>query len=181
MHKKQLLYLAMLFAILLLPVHPALSQEFARQQDGKRRFSATPAQIDGFQAQSDQGTEMLRDLRSEKKQMVAANMTLTGAEAEKFWPVYDQYAADLAKIDDTKLALIKDYLQNVDVMNGEEAETYVKKREAVDESVMQLRLKYIPAFRKVLSGRQTARFFQIDWRLGVLIDLQLAQLPLIDP
>jgi len=181
MHKKHLLCLAMLFAILLLPVHPALSQGFARQQDGNRRLSATPAQIDDFQAQSDQGTEMLRELRSEKKQMVAANMTLTGAEAEKFWPVYDQYAADLAKIDDTKLALIKDYLQNVDVMNGEEAETYVKKREAVDESVMQLRLKYIPAFRKVLSGRQTARFFQIDWRLGVLIDLQLAQLPLIDP
>ena len=71
---------------------------------------------------------MLRDLRSEKKQMVAANMDLTGAEAEKFWPVYDQYAADLAKIDDTKLALIKEYWQNVDMMNGEEAEKY--RREA---------------------------------------------------
>jgi len=180
MEKKHLLFIAIV-PILLLPINHALSQGFAGQQDGKRRFSASPAQIDDFQAQGDQDTEMLRDLRSEKKQMVAANMTLTGAEAEKFWPVYDQYAADLGKIDDTKLALIKDYLQNVDVMNGEEAETYVKKREAVDESVMQLRLKYIPAFRKVLSGRQTARFFQIDWRLGVLIDLQLAQLPLIDP
>jgi hypothetical protein len=46
---------------------------------------------------------------------------------------------------------------------------------------MQLRLKYIPVFRKVLSGRQTALFFQIDWRLGLMIDLQLAQMPLIDP
>ena len=72
-------------------------------------------------------------------------------------------------------------MQNLDSMNGEQAESYVRKRAAVEESIMQLRLKYIPVFRKVLSGRQTALFFQIDWRLGLLIDLQLAQMPMIDP
>jgi len=46
---------------------------------------------------------------------------------------------------------------------------------------MQLRLKYMPQFRKVISGRQTAKFYQIDWRLGLMIDLQLAQMPLVDP
>src|SRR5271165_7188275 len=117
MHKKHLFFLALLVMLLLLPITPAFSQDLARQQDSKGRLSATPAQIDDFQSQGDLGTEMLRrDLRSEKKQMVAANMTLTDAEAERFWPVYDQYAADLAKIDDTKITLIKDYLQNFDVM-----------------------------------------------------------------
>jgi hypothetical protein len=43
---------------------------------------------------------------------------------------------------------------------------------------MQLRLKYIPAFRKVLSGRETALLYQIDWRLGLAIDVQLVQVPL---
>jgi hypothetical protein len=33
----------------------------------------------------------------------------------------------------------------------------------------------------VLSGRQAALFFQIEWRLDLLINLQLAQAPLIDP
>ena len=66
-------------------------------------------------------------------------------------------------------------------MNGEQAESYIRKRAAVEESLMQLRLKYIPVFRKALSGRQTALFFQIDWRLGLIIDLQLAQTPLIGP
>jgi len=46
---------------------------------------------------------------------------------------------------------------------------------------MQLRLKYVPAFGKVFSGRQTALFFQIDWRVGLLVDLQLARMPMIDP
>ena len=108
-------------------------------------------------------------------------MNLTDAEAEKFWPVYDRYAADLAKINDQKAALINEYWQTFDAMNGEQAESYVRKRGAVEESIMQLRLKYIPIFGKVLSGRQTALFFQIDWRLGLMIDLQLAKMPLIDP
>jgi hypothetical protein len=66
-------------------------------------------------------------------------------------------------------------------MNGDQAESYLRKRAAVEESIMQLRLKYIPTFRKVLSGRETALFFQIDWRLGLMIDMQLAKMPMIDP
>jgi len=34
---------------------------------------------------------MRKDLRDQKKQIVAANLPLTGDEAAKFWPVYDVY------------------------------------------------------------------------------------------
>jgi hypothetical protein len=108
-------------------------------------------------------------------------MDLTDAQAEKFWPVYDQYTADLVKINDAKAALVQEYAQSYDTMTGDQAENYLRKRAAVEESIMQLRLKYLPIFRKVLSGRETALFFQIDWRLGLMIDLQLAQMPLINP
>jgi hypothetical protein len=37
-------------------------------------------------------------------------------------------------------------------------------------------------FRKILSGKSAALFFQLDWRLGLIMDLQLAsQTPLIEP
>src|SRR5260370_42015602 len=106
---------------------------------------------------------------------------LTDAQAEKFWPVYEQYTSDLVKINDTKAALIQEYIQTYDTMTGDQPESYLRKRAAVEESIMQLRVKYVPVFRRVLSGRETALFFQIDWRLGLMIDLQLAQLPLINP
>jgi hypothetical protein len=108
-------------------------------------------------------------------------MGLSDAEAEKFWPVYDQYAAELSKIYDVKIALLKDYANNYNTMTGEQAESYIRKRAAVEQSIMQLRLKYMPAFRKVLSGRETALFYQLDWRLGLAIDVQLIQVPLINP
>ena len=124
--------------------------------------------------------QLRKDVRSVKKQVIAANLDLTDDEAVKFWPIYDQYAAELAKINDTKIALIREYAQNYTEMTDEQAEAYVKGRAAVDESVNRLRLKYFPLFRRVLSGKTAAKFFQIDWRISLVIDLQLAsQMPLI--
>ena len=130
----------------------------------------------------DQEIAMLRsDLRSTRKKVIAANMTLTDTEAEKFWPTYDQYVSELVKINDAKYALMKEYVQSGN-MTEEQADALSKRWLAVDESVVQLRLKYIPIFRKALSARGTAMFFQIDRRVQMMIDLQLASsLPLIEP
>jgi hypothetical protein len=134
------------------------------------------------QPSSDNFIELLRkDVRSQKKQIIAENMGLTDGEAEKFWPVYDRYAADLSKIYDTKLALLNDYTERNSTMTGEQAENYIRKRGEIEQSIMQLRLKYMPEFRRVLSGRETALFYQLDWRLDLAIDVELAQVPLIDP
>ncbi|HMD07148.1 MAG TPA: hypothetical protein VKH63_06400 [Candidatus Acidoferrum sp.] len=130
----------------------------------------------------DQEIAMLRsDLRSTRKQVIAANMKLTDTEAEKFWPTYDQYVAELVKINDAKYALIKEYLQNTN-MTDEQADGLSKRWLAVDESVIQLRLKYIPIFRRALSAKGTAQFFQLERRVQIMIDLQLvSSIPLIEP
>ena len=134
------------------------------------------------QPNPDNFIELLRkDVRSQKKQIIAENMDLSDSEAEKFWPVYDRYAAELSRIYDTKLALLNDYAENYRTMTGEQAENYIRKRAEVEQSIVQLRLKYVPAFRKVLSARETALFYQLDWRLGLAIDVELVQVPLINP
>ena len=79
------------------------------------------------------------------------------------------------------MALVEEYLENYKTMNGDDAESDVRRRAAVKADVMQLRLKYVAEFRRVLSGRQAALFFRIEWRLDLMINLQLAQMPLIDP
>jgi hypothetical protein len=150
----------------------------ASLMNGIKGLAQDPASQAGF----DEDIKLLRkDLRSEKKQIIAANMDLTDAEAQQFWPIYDRYMAELATASDPKYALLKDYAQNYSTMSSEQAESYIKGRAAVDESIMKLRLKYFPIFRKVLSGKSTALFFQLDWRLGLILDLQLAsQTPLIE-
>ena len=57
---------------------------------------------------------------------MAANLTLTDAEATKFWPVYDQYEADLVKINDAKYAAIKEYATNYDTLTDAKALELIK-------------------------------------------------------
>lgn len=168
---KLLVSTALMFAVL------SAGHGSACGQDANSQPVAQPASDSG----ADQDIELLRkDVRSVKKQIIAANLNLTDDEAVKFWPIYDQYTAELSKINDTKVNLIKDYARNYTTMTDEQAETYVKGRAAVDESVYRLRLKYFPVFRRVLSGKTTATFFQIEWRMSLMIDLQMAsQMPLI--
>src|ERR1700722_3958277 len=157
------------------------SSLLAQNSPSTKRDAVKASAPSDSQASPDDFVDLLRrDIRSQKKQIIAQNMDLSDAEAQKFWPVYDQYAADLSKIYDGKLALLKDYAVNYSSMTDEQAEDYIRKRAEVEHSIMQLRVKYIPAFRKVLSGRETALFYQIDWRLGLAIDVQLIQVPLIN-
>ena len=131
----------------------------------------------------DQDVDLLRkDIRSQKKQIIAANLQLTDQEAVKFWPLYDQYTAELVKINDAKYDAIKQYVTSYDTLTDDQAMALTRKLLGVDEQVAQLRLKYVPLVGKVISGKKTALFFQLDRRLVMLIDLQLAaQIPMIQP
>ena len=168
---------------LVLIAFAATSSALAQNSSSAKKDAAKSSTADdASQPKPDDFIELLRkDVRSQKKQIIAENMDLSDAEAEKFWPVYDRYAAELSRIYDTKIALLNDYAENYSSMTGEQAENYIRERAEVEQSIMQLRLKYMPAFRKVLSGRETALFYQLDWRLGLAIDAELVQVPLINP
>ncbi len=174
---------AKLVFFLVIALAICISRSSSAQQPATAKQIQAPRPVyKDTQWSSDEDIQLLKsDLRSQKKQIVAANMDLTDAEAEKFWPVYDRYAADVAKVYDTKIALLQEYLEDYQTMSGEQAESYLRRRAAVEQDMMQVRLKYLPEFRKVLSGRETALFYQIDWRLDLMINLRLAQAPVINP
>jgi Spy/CpxP family protein refolding chaperone len=124
---------------------------------------------------SEQDIELLRsDIRSAKKQIIAENMKLTNAQAEKFWPVYDAYAQETSKLGDARYALIKEYASHYEDMTDAQAESLVKKMATLDEQTATLRQQWIPKFGEVLTGKQTALFFQLDRRINLLLDVQFA-------
>ena len=123
-----------------------------------------------------------QDLKSQKKHLVAANMQLTEAEALKFWPVYDEFTAETNKIIDTRVALIKEYSGDYDTLTDAQTQSLIKRWLQADDAEVQLRLKYITIFSKVLPAKKMARFIQIDRRLGMLIDVQvMSAIPLVQP
>jgi hypothetical protein len=170
------------WAVIALVISTGRPSSAQQATPGKQTQAAADPLYRDTEWSTDEDIQLLRkDIRSQKKQIIAANMDLTDAEAEKFWPVYDRYATDLAKVYDTKIALLEGYLNNYQTMSGDQAESYLRQRAAAEEDIMQVRVKYLPEFRKVLTGRETALFYQIDWRLDLMINLQLAQAPVINP
>jgi Spy/CpxP family protein refolding chaperone len=148
--------------------------------------SQNPAAVSDAGAQSnnvrDQDIEMLRaDLRSQRKQIIALNMTLTADEATKFWPIFDQYRQEAIKPNDERWALIKEYAANYNTMTDSQAQDYIKRSTAVDQQLLALRMKYVPVLEKVISPKKTALWYQIDRRIDLLINLQLSTLiPMVD-
>jgi len=129
---------------------------------------------------TDQQLALLRrDIRSIKKQLIAANLTLTDSEATKFWPVYEQYSADTGKINDARTAIIKEYSEEYGTLTDDQADNLIRRWLDTDIQQTKLRQQYVAIFRKVLSGKKAATFFQLDRRISTMIDVQItSQLPL---
>jgi phosphoglycolate phosphatase-like HAD superfamily hydrolase len=125
--------------ILLAATYLALAQNPSLPKSDAAKSSITN---DDSQQNPDDFIDLLRkDVGSQKKQIIAENMDLSDAEAEKFWPVYDRYAAELSRIYDTKIAPLKDYAQSYSSMTGEQTENYIRKRAEIEQSILELRLK----------------------------------------
>jgi len=121
-----------------------------------------------------------RDLRAEKKKLIALNLSLTETEATRFWPVYDEYAGEMAKVNDEFYAVIKEYAANQKTLTDAQASSMINRWAALQLQQAQTRQKYIPIVEKVIPSRKAALFFQIDRRLYALMDLQVAsQIPLV--
>jgi Spy/CpxP family protein refolding chaperone len=173
MKKNRVIVAAALAGLVLMTAKRAPAQDLAPKQTVEASDRASS---------DDDITLFRKDVRSLRKQIIAANLDLTDTEAQQFWPIFDRYTAELRKLFDRKFEVLKEYAANYDTITDEQADTYIQGRAAVEESILQLRLKYIPIFRKVLSGKTAALFTQIDWRLGLVIDLQLAsQVPMVQP
>ena len=125
--------------------------------------------------------QMLRqEVGKDRREIVKANMLLTNSEAARFWPIYDEYRAEMNKIGDKRVKLITDFAANRDSMSEDEGLRLLKERVDIEKEKNDVRGDYIKKFNKELSARTTARFFQIDQKLDAAVEAALAaKIPLI--
>jgi hypothetical protein len=119
--------------------------------------------------------EALRaDLRANKVEIIKDNMQFSEKESAVFWPIYNKYEADLAKLNDERVQLIKSYADKYGSMTDADAKTLADKSFDLQLRLVDLRKKYFKEFNKQLPATTVARFFQLEHRLDLLIDLKLA-------
>jgi hypothetical protein len=123
---------------------------------------------------------MRSDIRARKVGIITEVMQFTDAEDAKFWPVYREYEAELAKINDDRFALIKEYAVTYDKMTDAVADRLAHGALDLETRRTALKAKYYDRFKSVMSARTAARFLQVENQILLLLDLQIAaSLPIV--
>jgi hypothetical protein len=130
---------------------------------------------------TDTDIQILRsNVQSDKNHIIADTMQFTDAESAAFWPIYRDYAHDQQTLGDQRVQLISDYAKNYDSLNDEKVKDMVQRMNKIDDQNLSLRETYWPKFMKALGAKRAAKFYQVDNRLSLMVDIQLAsEIPLI--
>jgi len=130
---------------------------------------------------TDADIQLLRsDIQADKNEIITRVMQFTDAESTAFWPIYRDYARDQQKVGDERLQLIKDYAQRYDSMDDASARNMAQRMLNVEAKFGNLRQEYWPKFDKAIGAKKAAKFYQVDSRLTLLVNLQLvSEIPMI--
>jgi hypothetical protein len=92
---------------------------------------------------------------------ITEKVGLTQDEAQKFWPIYNQYHADMEELQKQRrqnARTIKD-AGGIDNMKDEEVQKLIANEIDIKSRELDLRKKYIVQFETVLSVKKVAKFF----------------------
>ncbi len=129
---------------------------------------------------SDNMQILAEKIKADKRFLVAQNMQLTEAEANRFWPVYEQYQDELFILRVRSLNLIESYAKNYDSMTNEVAKKLLDEYLTIESLRQKVREAYLPKFRKVLPAMKVARYYQIENKINAIVNYELAkQIPLL--
>lgn len=111
--------------------------------------------------------EIRGDLQNDRAGIVAKNVTLTSAEAAKFWPVFEAYQKEQNVIMDDQLRSVQWFIENFEKADDAAALSLMNAHFERDAKMTALRQKWLGEFQKVLGAKLAVRVMQIDRRLSL--------------
>lgn len=114
------------------------------------------------------------DLQGERSDIIAKNVTLTSAEAAKFWPLFESYQKEQNVIMDEQLQGIQRYIENFDKLDDTAALGLINAHFDRDTRMTALRKKWLGEFQKAVGTKIAVRVMQIDRRLSLAHQMTFA-------
>jgi hypothetical protein len=162
----------------LVSVPALMAQDKTPPQKAPAKAAAAPAtpnaqNIDAY-------VKLLRkDVRSQKSDVMSQVMQLDPDQAAKFWPIYRDYDAELAKVNDLRIANIKEYAASYNQLTDAKADELVRSSMNYQKQRSELLAKYYEIMKQQMGAVTAARFAQVEYQLLLIIDLQiLSELPI---
>jgi len=120
------------------------------------------------------------DVRQQKAEFMGSVMLLSAQDAAKFWPIYSDYDAQLAKLNEQRIGIIKEYAQSYNQMTDAKADELIQKSLAYQKQRSELLVQAYDKVKEALGAVTAARFAMVEHQLLLLIDLQIdSSLPVV--
>lgn len=120
------------------------------------------------------------DMQSSRADIMAKNLSLTADQAAKFWPVFNAYQKEQNAIMDDQLKLLQKYVDSYATLDDAGALALMRAHLDRDAKMNALRQKWLGEFQKVLPTKLAVRAMQIDRRLSLAAQMEIAsRIPLV--
>ena len=123
------------------------------------------------------------EMREDKVVFINEAMNLNSADPnyDAFWNQYYQYEAELKKINDQRIQLIRDYKFNYDKIDDNIANNLAERALAIHKKKLDLLAKYYEKIKQATSPMIAARFLQVEYQISLLLDVEIAsKMPLLN-
>ena len=92
---------------------------------------------------------------------LSQKLNLTSGEAEKFWPIYNQYKTDQDQLRKQRMANVEavENAGGVDNMNDAQVQKLLTAETDLESRELDLRKQYLAKFQQVIPIRKVAKFF----------------------
>ena len=118
------------------------------------------------------------NMQADRTTLITTGMNFSDKEGEAFWPIYQQYEYDRSRLDDRRAAVIKQYARKYSNLTDTEAKAMAEQMFDCESRQAELKKKYYRKFNKVLPALTVTKFFQLERRIDLMMDMQVeAALP----
>jgi len=107
--------------------------------------------------------------------LIGGVLNLTDAEAEAFWPIYEEYAAVKGALWDERIDVIKLFLSGYDTMGPEVARGLLGASFEIDSKMVALERAFADRFDDVLPPAKVVRLFQAENKLETMMSMEIAK------
>lgn len=112
-------------------------------------------------------------MQAEKATIITTNMNLSDKDGAAFWPIYRQYEHERSILGDDRVAVIKEYTAKYPAFTDADAKAMAQRMFEYDSRIAELKKKYFTKFNKVLPALTVTKFFQLERRVDLMMDVKV--------
>ena len=113
------------------------------------------------------------NMQADRTTLITTGMNLSDKDGAAFWPIYQEYEYERARLDDRRVAVIKEYTRKYPNLTDAEAKSMAEQMLDCDSRLAALKVKYFKKFNKALPALTVTKFFQLDRRIDLMMDMQV--------